>query len=96
MPDAVFLEFVRQQCNEYGVILIYDEIKTGFRIAPGGAAEYFGVVPDLSTFAKALGNGYPISAIGGFEKIMLALAPIKCYTRVPIPLMSLQQQRVLR
>ena len=57
--------------------LIFDEVKTGFRIAPGGAAEYFGVIPDMSTFPKALGNGYLVAAIGGKRDIMVSIEPDK-------------------
>lgn len=77
MPAPGFLNFLRSQCDKYGIVLIFDEVKTGFRIAPGGAAQYFGVTPDLSAYAKALGNGYPISAVGGKREIMMALAPGK-------------------
>jgi glutamate-1-semialdehyde 2,1-aminomutase len=75
MPQPGYLEFLRQQCDEYGIVLIFDEVKTGFRIAPGGAGEFFGVLPDMSTFAKAMGNGYPIAAIGGKHDIMMSIAP---------------------
>jgi glutamate-1-semialdehyde 2,1-aminomutase len=71
MPQPGYLEFLREQCDHYGIVLIFDEVKTGFRIAAGGAREYFGVTPDLSTYAKALGNGYPIAAIGGKREIMM-------------------------
>jgi glutamate-1-semialdehyde 2,1-aminomutase len=74
-PQPGYLQFLREQCDEYGIVLIFDEVKTGFRIAPGGAGEYFGVLPDVSTFAKAMGNGYPIAAIGGRKEIMMTLAP---------------------
>jgi glutamate-1-semialdehyde 2,1-aminomutase len=77
MPEPGFLQFLRTQCDIYGIVLIFDEVKTGFRIAPGGASEYFGVQPDLSAYAKAMGNGYPISAIGGKRDIMMTLAPGK-------------------
>jgi len=73
MPRPGFLEFVREQCDQYGIVLIFDEVKTGFRIAPGGAGEYFNIAADLSTFAKALGNGFPVAAIGGKKEIMLNL-----------------------
>lgn len=79
MPRPGYLEFLRQQCDEYGIVLIFDEVKTGFRMAPGGAREYFGVIPDLSTYAKALGNGYPIAAIGGKREIMMTFAPGKVF-----------------
>ena len=70
MPKDGYLEFVRKLCDQYGIVLIFDEVKTGFRIAKGGAQEYFGVTADLVTYAKALGNGFPIAAIGGKKEIM--------------------------
>lgn len=79
MPRPEFLQFVRQQCDQYGIVLIFDEVKTGFRIAPGGARELFGVIPDLSTYAKALGNGYPIAAIAGKRDVLMTLAPGKVF-----------------
>lgn len=63
MPVDGFLEGLRALCDEYGALLIFDEVKTGFRIALGGAHEYFGVTPDIGTYAKALGNGFPVAAI---------------------------------
>lgn len=63
MPAEGFLEGLRALCDEYGSVLIFDEVKTGFRIATGGAAEYFGVTPDIGTYAKAVGNGFPVAAI---------------------------------
>ncbi len=79
MPRPGFLEFLREQCTQYGIVLIFDEVKTGFRIAAGGAREHFGVIPDLSTYAKALGNGYPIAAIGGKREIMMNMGPGKVF-----------------
>jgi glutamate-1-semialdehyde 2,1-aminomutase len=61
---------VRDICTRHGVVLIFDEVKTGFCIAAGGATERFGVVPDLVTLAKALGGGFPCGAIGGNEEVM--------------------------
>jgi len=69
-PQPGFLELIRQQTEEHGIIFILDEVKTGFRIANGGAQEYYGVKPDLATYAKALGNGYPVAAFGGKREIM--------------------------
>lgn len=63
MPVEGFLEGLRRLCDESGAVLIFDEVKTGFRIAVGGAAEHFDVVPDIGTYAKALGNGFPVAAI---------------------------------
>jgi glutamate-1-semialdehyde 2,1-aminomutase len=70
LPEAGFLEFLRKKCDEYGVVFILDEVKTGFRIANGGAQEYYNLKPDLATYAKALGNGYPLAAFGGKKEIM--------------------------
>lgn len=63
LPVEGFLEGLRRLCDEAGAALIFDEVKTGFRIATGGAAEHFGVVPDIGTYAKAMGNGFPVAAI---------------------------------
>ena len=69
-PQAGFLELIRKRTEEYQSIFILDEVKTGFRIANGGAQEYYHIKPDLATYAKALGNGYPIAAFGGKREIM--------------------------
>jgi glutamate-1-semialdehyde 2,1-aminomutase len=69
-PQDGFLELIRKKTEEYGCVFILDEVKTGFRIANGGAQEYYGIKPDLVTYAKALGNGYPIAAFGGKREIM--------------------------
>jgi len=79
MPQPGYLEFLREQCDQYGIVLIFDEVKTGFRLAPGGAGEYFGVLPDISTFAKAMGNGYPIAAFGGKKEVMMSIRPGKVF-----------------
>lgn len=63
MPVDGFLEGLRSVCDEYGTVLIFDEVKTGFRISSGGANEHFGVTPDIGTYAKAIGNGFPVAAI---------------------------------
>lgn len=63
MPVDGYLEGLRALCDEHGSVLIFDEVKTGFRIATGGAKEYFGVTPDIGTYAKAIGNGFPVAAI---------------------------------
>ena len=70
LPLPGFLELIRRKATEYGAVFILDEVKTGFRIAKGGAQEYYGIKPDMATYAKALGNGYPIAAIGGKKEIM--------------------------
>ena len=69
-PNPGYLEDVRQLTSENGIILIFDEICTGLRLALGGAQEYFGVTPDLSVFGKGIGNGYPIAAVVGSRRIM--------------------------
>jgi glutamate-1-semialdehyde 2,1-aminomutase len=63
MPVDGFLQGLRSLCDQYGTALIFDEVKTGFRIATGGAHEYFGVTPDIGTYAKSMGNGFPVAAI---------------------------------
>jgi glutamate-1-semialdehyde 2,1-aminomutase len=70
LPEPGFLELIRKRTEEYGVVFILDEVKTGFRIANGGAQEYYNLKPDLATYAKALGNGYPLAAFGGKKEIM--------------------------
>ena len=70
LPEPGFLEFIRSQTSQYGIVFILDEVKTGFRIARGGAQEYYKLIPDMATYAKALGNGYPIAAFGGKREIM--------------------------
>ncbi len=65
-----YLEGVRDACTKHGTILIFDEVITGFRLAPGGAQEKFGVTPDLATFAKAIANGFPVAAIAGRGDIL--------------------------
>jgi glutamate-1-semialdehyde 2,1-aminomutase len=73
MPRPGFHEEMRALTREFGSLLIFDEVKTGFRFARGGAAEYFGVTPDLATYAKAMGNGYPAAAFGGTDEVMSVL-----------------------
>ncbi len=70
LPQPGFLELIRQKTAEYGTVFVLDEVKTGFRIANGGAQEYYNLKPDLATYAKALGNGYPVAAFGGKKEIM--------------------------
>ena len=73
LPRPGFHEALRALTKEFGILLIFDEVKTGFRFAKGGAAEFFGVTPDLATYAKAMGNGYPAAAFGGREEVMSVL-----------------------
>ena len=70
MPKPGFLEGLRELADKYGSILIYDEIRTGFRVNLGGAQKELGVIPDLGAFGKAMANGYPISFLGGKKEIM--------------------------
>lgn len=70
LPEPGYLQAVRDITARHGIVLIFDEVKTGLCIAPGGATEAFGVTPDLVTLAKALGGGYPTGAIGGTEEVM--------------------------
>ncbi|HWR10196.1 MAG TPA: aminotransferase class III-fold pyridoxal phosphate-dependent enzyme [Rectinemataceae bacterium] len=69
-PPPGYLEGVRKLADEYEAVLIFDEVRTGFRVSMGGAQERYGVTPDLGTFGKALANGYPISAVAGKREIM--------------------------
>ena len=75
LPDRAWLQRVRELCTEYGVVLIFDEVKTGFRLARGGAQEYFGIRADLAAYAKAMGNGFPVSAVAGRDDIMAMVEP---------------------
>ena len=75
-PKKVFLEGLRKLCDEYGALLIFDEVITGFRLAFGGAAEYFGVTPDLVTYGKIIGAGMPVGAYGGRREIMELVSPV--------------------
>ena len=73
LPKPGFHQAMRALTEEFGILLIFDEVKTGFRFARGGAAEYFGIKPDLATYAKAMGNGYPAAAFGGRAEVMSVL-----------------------
>jgi glutamate-1-semialdehyde 2,1-aminomutase len=74
-PDAGFLEGLRELTKEYGALLVFDEVMTGFRIAYGGAQEKFGITPDLTTLGKVIGGGLPVGAYGGCQDIMAMVAP---------------------
>ena len=69
-PAPGFLELLRQECDRYGIVLIFDEVVTGFRFAYGGAQEYYGVTPDVTTLGKVIGGGFPLAAIVGRRDIM--------------------------
>jgi glutamate-1-semialdehyde 2,1-aminomutase len=75
-PVDGFLQGLREVCNEYGVILIFDEVMTGFRVALGGAQAFYGVKPDLTTLGKVIGGGLPVGAFGGRRDIMSSIAPL--------------------
>ncbi|MCW5911144.1 MAG: glutamate-1-semialdehyde 2,1-aminomutase [Cyclobacteriaceae bacterium] len=74
-PLPGYLETLRALCTQYGTVLIFDEVMTGFRLAPGGAQHYFNIMPDLSTFGKIIGGGMPVGAFGGKKEIMQRIAP---------------------
>ncbi len=75
IPDKQYLNEIRKITQKREIVLIFDEVVTGFRLALGGASEFFGIKPDLATFAKAMGNGFPIAAIAGKKEIMAQLSP---------------------
>lgn len=75
-PVPGFLEGLREVCDEYGTVLIFDEVMTGFRVALGGVQAYFGIKPDLTTLGKILGGGMPVGAFGGKREIMEHIAPL--------------------
>ena len=74
-PEEGFLRGLRALCDENGALLIFDEVITGFRLAFGGAAEYFGVTPDMVTYGKIIGAGMPVGAYGGRKEIMEMVSP---------------------
>lgn len=75
-PVAGYLAGLRELCDEHGVVLIFDEVISGFRVALGGAQELYGVMPDLTTLGKIIGGGFPVGAFGGKREIMEHLAPV--------------------
>jgi glutamate-1-semialdehyde 2,1-aminomutase len=77
MPDPGFLQTIRRLCDENGIVMIMDEVKTGFRINNGGAQKYFDIKADLATYAKAMANGYPMAAIAGTNEVMSVIEPGK-------------------
>jgi len=74
-PEPGFLEGLRERCSRLDIVLIFDEVMTGFRVARGGAAERYGVTPDLVTLGKVIGGGMPLAAFGGQRSLMQRLAP---------------------
>ncbi|MCG8308427.1 MAG: glutamate-1-semialdehyde 2,1-aminomutase [Cytophagales bacterium] len=75
LPKEGFLAGLRQLCDDHGIILIFDEVMTGFRLAKGGAQEVFGIHPDLTTLGKIIGGGMPVGAYGGNKEIMDCVSP---------------------
>lgn len=76
LPNKGFLEGLRQLCDQEGILLIFDEVMTGFRLSKGGAQELFGVMPDLTTLGKIIGGGMPVGAYGGKKEIMDYVSPV--------------------
>jgi glutamate-1-semialdehyde 2,1-aminomutase len=76
LPEAGFLQTLRDLCDQYGCVLIFDEVMTGFRVARGGAQEHYGIRPDLTTLGKVIGGGLPVGAFGGRRDIMEQIAPL--------------------
>jgi glutamate-1-semialdehyde 2,1-aminomutase len=74
-PEPGFLELLRGRCSEYGIVFVMDEVLSGFRTHLGGVQSQYGVIPDLTTHAKALANGLPLASVSGREDLMLSLAP---------------------
>ena len=74
LPEPGYLELLREETRKHGALLIFDEVITGFRFCRGGAQEWFGVMPDLTTMAKGLGGGFPVAAIGGTREVMGMIA----------------------
>jgi len=75
-PVPGFHEALREVCDQYGAVLIFDEVMTGFRVALGGAQEYYNITPDLTTLGKVIGGGMPVGAFGGKREIMEHIAPL--------------------
>jgi glutamate-1-semialdehyde 2,1-aminomutase len=76
LPQAGFLEALREECTRHGAVLIFDEVMTGFRVALGGAQARYGIRPDLTTLGKVIGGGLPVGAVGGRRDIMQRIAPL--------------------
>jgi glutamate-1-semialdehyde 2,1-aminomutase len=76
LPEAGYLEGIRKLCSDNNILLIFDEIITGFRIGLGGAQKFYGVVPDLATFGKAMASGFPVSCLAGKREIMELIADL--------------------
>jgi glutamate-1-semialdehyde 2,1-aminomutase len=75
-PEPGFLDGLRELCDRYGAVLVFDEVMTGFRVARGGAQGLYGVAPDLTTLGKVIGGGMPVGAFGGRREIMEKISPL--------------------
>jgi glutamate-1-semialdehyde 2,1-aminomutase len=75
-PNPEFLKAMRELCTQYGAVLIFDEVMTGFRVGPQCAQGYYGITPDLTTLGKVIGGGMPVGAFGGKREIMEKIAPL--------------------
>jgi glutamate-1-semialdehyde 2,1-aminomutase len=75
LPNDGYLAFIREICTKENIVLIFDEVMTGFRLAIGGAQERFGITPDLTTMGKIIGGGMPVGAYGGRKEIMEMVSP---------------------
>lgn len=75
-PHAGYLKSIRELCTRHGVVLVFDEVMTGFRLAAGGAQELYGIVPDMTTLGKIIGGGLPVGAYGGKKEIMDSVSPV--------------------
>ena len=76
LPNEGFLEGLRQLCTEHGILLVFDEVMTGFRLAPGGAQELYQVMPDMTALGKIIGGGLPVGAYGGKQEVMDFVSPV--------------------
>ena len=76
LPQEDFLSALRTLCDEHGILLIFDEVMTGFRLAPGGAQELYGVMPDMTALGKIIGGGLPVGAYGGKAEVMDYISPV--------------------
>lgn len=76
LQRKAYLQYLRDVCTQYGIVLLFDEVISGFRISFGGAAGYYGITPDLVTYGKIIGGGFPVGAYGGKKEIMSVIAPV--------------------
>ncbi len=77
LPKDGYLKAIRETTEDNDILLVFDEVRTGFRVAPGGAQEYYGITPDLTVFAKAIANGFPLSAVVGRKDVMKVTDPVE-------------------